>query len=102
MRGVIRGENYFIDGVQVTKEAFDEAFPNKPIAAESACFFKPIHSDAAAVHPNQIAEASAIAKARGVPTEFDGHGRPILTSRSHRKAYLKSRGMHDRSGGYGD
>ncbi len=102
MRGVIRGDNYFIDGQQVTKEAFDEAFPNKPIASEAACFFKPIESTALAVKPSQIAEAKAIAESRGVPTDFTPDGRPILRTRAHRKAYLRSRGMFDRSGGYGD
>lgn len=109
MRGVIRGwaerATYWIDGQQVSKEAFDAAFP--PVRSEpgdTAAFFgwKPIVSDALAVHPDQVTEAVQDAKQKGVPTEFLPDGRPILTSRSHRKAYLKAYGFHDRSGGYGD
>jgi len=55
-----------------------------------------------AVHPAQIEEATASAKAKGVPTEFDREGSPVFTSRAHRKAYCRAYGVHDRSGGYGD
>lgn len=103
MRGVIRGSKYFIDGKEVTKAVFDEAFPDKPLGGAAAfCTFKPIISDALAVHPKQVGDAVADAKAKGVPTDFLPDGRPILTSRSHRKAYLKAYGFHDRRGGYGD
>lgn len=51
-----------------------------------------IHSESLAVHPSQIAEAREHARRHGVPTEFDTQGRPILTSRSHKRAYAHSRG----------
>lgn len=109
MRGVIRGSGdritYLIDGRQVSKEDFDAAFP--PVKTEEGdsaglVGWKPIISDALAVHPKQVEEAIADAKAKGVPTDFQPDGRPILTSRSHRKAYNKAYGFHDRQGGYGD
>ena len=55
-----------------------------------------------AVHPSQVAEAEADAKAKGVPTSFLGDGRPVFTSRGHRREYLKAYGVHDNQGGYGD
>lgn len=62
----------------------------------------PIHSDALAVHPLDIAEAQADAKAKGVPTQFTADGRVVLTDRAHRKRYLKAYGFRDNQGGYGD
>lgn len=62
----------------------------------------PMKSDAAGVHPDQIAEARAHSIEAGVPTDFTPDGRAILTSRKHRKDYCRAIGMHDRNGGYGD
>lgn len=62
----------------------------------------PIHSEAAAVNPEDVPAAMADAKAHGVPTSFDRHGRPVLRTREHRRQYLKSVGMFDRDAGYGD
>lgn len=62
----------------------------------------PLHSDAMAVHPEQIGEARADAIKRGVKTDFDSYGRPILTSRGHRRAYARAYGFFDRNGSYGD
>lgn len=62
----------------------------------------PIHSEAAAVNPEDIPRAMADARRHGVPTTFDREGRPILRSRAHRKAYLQYRGFFDRDAGYGD
>lgn len=56
----------------------------------------------AGVHPSQVAEAHAKSVKDGVPTEFTRDGDPIFTSRGHRSRYLKTIGMHDRDGGYGD
>jgi hypothetical protein len=64
--------------------------------------WKPLHSDALAVHPDQIPEAVALAKRRGVPTDFDGEGRPIFTSRHHRRQYSVAHGFYDRDAGYSD
>ena len=62
----------------------------------------PIHSEAAGVHPSQVAEAMAVDARAGVPTEYDNLARPVLTSRSHRAAYLRAHGLIDRDGGYSD
>jgi len=63
----------------------------------------PMLSDAAGVHPSQCGEAFSASVRDGVPTRFHPEtGQAIFESRSHRRAYLKSRGMYDRSGGYGD
>lgn len=75
----------------------------RDIVAERSCHTVsdsgwPIHSMAAAVAKTQINEATEHARSRGVPTDFDAKGRPILTSPSHRRAYLRSRGMHDEDG----
>ncbi len=59
-------------------------------------------SDALAVHPRQVKEATESAKMHGVPTDFTRDGRPLIRSRSHQKAYLKAYGFHNKDGGYGD
>lgn len=107
MKGVIRGhapnKTYWIDGEQVSKAEFDEAFPDKPLGGSAGLIgWKPLHSEALAVHPDQIVEASEDAVKKGVPTAFDSEGRPIFTSRQHRTQYCRAYGFHDRQAGYGD
>lgn len=55
--------------------------------------FRPLHSEALAVHPDQIQEATADAKAKGVPVEFDRNGRPVFTSSRQFRAYAKAYGF---------
>lgn len=62
----------------------------------------PIHSDAMAVHPSQVAQAQAALREHGVHTNYDAEGRPILESQSHRKRHAEALGFYDRNGGYGD
>jgi hypothetical protein len=63
----------------------------------------PMRSDAAGVHPSQTGEAYSESVKLGVPTRFDPQtGQAIFESRSHRRDFLKAKGMFDRSGGYGD
>lgn len=109
MKGIIRGEGakttYWIDGTQVAKATFDAAFPDKPLKRGSwagLIGWKPLHSEALAVHPDQRIEAMESALARGVPTYVDEEGRPVFTSRAHRKAYCKAYGFFDRDAGYSD
>ncbi len=107
MKGRIVGNGektrYLIDNREVSKDDFDLAFPPVKDAGGSGLFgWKPILSEALAVHPEQVQEAIEDAKKKGVPTDFLPDGRAVLTSRSHRKAYLRAYGFHDRSGGYGD
>ncbi len=95
-------ERYFIDGEEVSKRFFDLQFPNKPIGGQ-ALSSTPSHlSDALAVHPRRVAEATRDAIKRGVPTEFLPDGRPVMRSRAHQKAYLRAYGFRNNDGGYGD
>lgn len=109
MKGrIVFGENgkpdrFFFDQKEVTKAEFDEEFPPKPIGnGEGLIGWKPIISDALAVHPDQVQEAILDAETKGVPTDFLPDGRPILRTRQHRAAYLKAYGFFDRQAGYGD
>lgn len=108
MRGRIlyarTGVVYYVDGGEVSRDEFFAAFPPQPMGDGSGLtsWQKPIVSDALGVHPEQVEEATADAKAKGVPTEFLPDGRPLLVSRQHRKEYLRAYGFHDRAGGYGD
>ena len=62
----------------------------------------PMTSEAAAVSADQVPAAMERDKKAGVPTQYDKTGRPVFTDRGHRKAYLRSHGYRDNSGGYGD
>lgn len=62
----------------------------------------PMKSDAAGVHPDQIAEARSHSIKAGVPTDFTPDGRAIFTGKKHRKDYCRAIGLHDRNGGYSD
>lgn len=64
----------------------------------------PQHSRALGVNPNQVPAQMEHARKMGVPTSFDGSGKPIFTSRGHRAEYLrKVDGRRvDYDGGYGD
>lgn len=62
----------------------------------------PMYSDAAGVHPLQVPEAEAHARALGIPTHFTPDGRAEFLSPQHRKAYCEAVGLFDRNGGYGD
>ncbi len=98
----------YIDGKRVSRKTllkrYPKAFedPDLKFKLSSLVGWKPLVSDALAVHPRQIAEARADAAKKGVPTDFMPDGRPILRTRQHRAAYLKAYGFFDRSAGYGD
>lgn len=116
MKFVTRGHGdkttYLIDGKSVSKEEFDATHEQvkaalplaslKQSGADSLIGWKPLHSEAMAVHPDLIGEAVADAQAKGVPTAFDAEGRPVFTSRSHRAEYCRRYGFFDRDGGYSD
>jgi hypothetical protein len=96
---------FFIDGKRVSKKKFLAAFPDKALAEapgghRAGCW--PIESMAVGVHPDQIPEAVAHSRSRGVPLEFTADGKAILTDRGHRREVLRTLGMHDNNGGYGD
>lgn len=59
-------------------------------------------SDALAVHPKQVQEATERAKRHGIPTYYRPDGRPEIVSRAHQKKLLKLEGYFNRDGGYND
>lgn len=97
---------YLIDGKRVSKAEYDAALPDKPMIEDgriAAMFaFKPIASDALAVHPRQVKEAIADSIKKGVPTEFLPDGRPVLRTRQHKKAYTHAYGFFDKAASYSD
>lgn len=79
----------------------DVAAEHRGVSSNSSCW--PLLSDAAGVHPSQVKEAMEQSSKMGVPTKFHPEtGQAIFESRGHRKAFLRMKGMYDRSGGYGD
>ncbi len=99
-------KRYEIDGREVTERQFKRAFPSRLDLAQGAMPHMAasynLRSEALAVAKEQIPEAAEFAKKRGVPTAFDQIGRPIFTSRDHRRKYMKIHGHFDKDGGYGD
>lgn len=52
------------------------------------------------VHPLDRLEAEKDASARGVPTQFNENGDPVITSASHFKKLYRAYGMHDKRAYY--
>ena len=108
-RAVLRkdGWRFYLDGHEVGEAEYRKRYPApKEVgileSKAKRVGIKPTLSEALAVHPAQVAEATADAKARGVPTEFMPDGRPVMRSREHQRQYLKAYGFHNNDGGYGD
>lgn len=99
-------DRYYLDGKEVTREEYQQSVPDVPLdfsnGAPSLCPFKPIISDALAVHPTQIKEAMERDKKHGLSVEYLPDGRPKLDGRDKRRRMLKSLNFHDNHGGYGD
>lgn len=92
---------HFLDGVLVSEQEFDAAFPRVvdegPSDGTCLASFPPLHSEALAVHPTQIQEATEDAKRKGVPVEFDTEGRPVFTSSRQFREYAKKYGFRHKS-----
>src|SRR5262245_9732763 len=63
VKGSIRGDRYFVDGTEVTKAVFDQLIPDLGAPLCRACNRRKVavtvrYSDALAVHPSQIKEAT--------------------------------------------
>ncbi len=92
--------NHFsIDGVEVLAEEYDAALlpppePDLELLRDRKPM-KPMVSDSAAVHPDQIPEAMEHAKLHGVPTEFNKDGCPIFATRDHQRRYAQIYGYHN-------
>jgi hypothetical protein len=109
MTGKLVGAKFFLKGPkgweEVTEKEWRKVMRPPPLnltAGAGLVGWKAQHSEALAVHPQQIKQAADDAAAKGVPTDFDGAGRPILTSRSHRRAYHLAYGVIDKDAGYSD
>ncbi len=92
---------YFIADVEVTEAEWHARFPSK-IADLLKHGMKtksmtpsawPIVSESLGINPDQVPEAMAADKKRGVTAEFDREGRPIMTSPEHFKQYAKQCGL---------
>lgn len=100
------GWHFILSGREVTQAQFEEYYPPiEPTSipgheGASIIHFKPVHSDAMAIHPEQIPQAMEHDRAHGVPTEYDGDGCPILTSPDHQRRYMNMLGFHQRNGGF--
>lgn len=88
------------DGVKATR-CFQAEHPmGLGVQAE---WNNPILSDAAAIHPSQIAEFKELGRRHGCgDVNYHPDGRPELKSREQRRRYLKFRNLRDNNGGYGD
>jgi len=64
--------------------------------------WKPLVSDALAVHPDQVPEVIERNRKHGINVHYDSDGCPVLPTRQVRKALMKIEGHFDRAGGYGD
>ena len=101
---------HFLDGRQVTRAEYDRAVPSKlddlfeagTTAPSHTTTCWPMMSDALAVHPDQVAEATARNRKHGVNVGYLPDGTALLPDRGARKAILKLEGFHDNNGGYGD
>lgn len=84
-------------------EMFAEQRPPGGAAPSTWGTAAPIHSEAMAVHPDQIPAVMERNKKHGLGhIRYDRHGAPILTDRAMRRDLMRLEGLHDRSGGYGD
>lgn len=106
---VVKGEaHYFLSHKEVSEDEYYEVYPRpKP----GACFAAPptrgwpMLSMACGVHGSQIDIAREHDKAHGLDVHYVKKGlsyMPEFRDRAHRRAYMKSRKVHDNDGGYGD
>lgn len=94
------GDHYYLSCKEVSEAEYRAVYPapsmDGPLGHGLGGNYSagwPIHSEALAVHPEQIREATEDASRRGVPTSFDGLGRPIMTDSRHFRRYAKAYGM---------
>ena len=85
---------YYLDDAEVTERQYRKRYPLREEKGPSSFVtFKPMHSEALCVHPDQRDEAIADAKAKGVPVDFDQEGRPVFTSSRQFRDYAKIYGF---------
>lgn len=106
------GEHYQVDGKEVTKEEYDSLMEEarsgipkvkggKP-GDSLVAWKRPIESMAAQCHPKQVEEYRESLHKKGICVDVTPDGKPVFTNSRQRKKFLKSQGLHDNNGGYGD
>lgn len=98
---------YLLEGRGVTQAEFEAAFPPKAdFLSESAMTQSasawPMLSEAMAVHPRQVEEATARNRKHGVAVDYTSDGRAILADRGQRRDLMRLERCHDNHGCYGD
>lgn len=87
-------------------EKVEREGPTPTIFGGHHCGAWPKKSYALGVHPSQINEEVAAARAQGIDIDFvregPNAGDAILPSRAMRKKYSRAKKLHDKDGGYGD
>ena len=89
---------YKINGKQVERSEFVKDSKTAGNIRRSWETKNVIVSEGAAVHPKDRERAEELATEHGVPTHFDGEGRPVFTSLRHQTKYLRTIGMHNHDG----
>jgi sugar/nucleoside kinase (ribokinase family) len=95
VRGTIKNGRYYLEGAEVTRAEFHRAFrqSQEPPGTSSLVGFKPLHSEALAVHPEDVPAAIEDARKKGVPVDFDPEGRPVFTSSRQFREYARAYGL---------
>jgi hypothetical protein len=96
---------YYIDGVQVSREEFDQALPDQPLEAAPgghlpSCW--PQVMESLGVHPSQVAQANERNRKAGVNVTYDRDGNAVVPDRNERRKLIRLERCHDKDGGYGD
>lgn len=90
---------YYLDGVEVTKEAFDAEFPSRledilgteVNTTRPGCW--PMKSRAMGCHPSQIPEANEAVKGTGC--SYNDRGELVIPDAAAKKKVLRRKGMTD-------
>lgn len=89
---------FFLDGEQVTEEAFNERLPPQEIEgnrnAPPTTGWPLNAGDSLGVHPSQVEQANARAKRHGINVTYDQHGNPHVPDRAEYGKLLKLEGKH--------
>jgi hypothetical protein len=118
-RDIMPSYTYKCPACESVKEVVRPMSDDSPVLCEKDAFVmhrdfktdfgKQLHADiypypstALGVHPDEIKHRMAFDAAKGVPTEYNSEGDPIMRSKSHRRAFCRAHGVHDRNAGYGD
>ena len=98
-------DEIFVEGVEYVKQI--ELGTGRVIVKShngvggNPCSTWPRESSAMGVAAEQVPEAMAEDRRKGVPTDYTADGDPILTSPGHEKQYMKAHGFHHRGGAMG-